>query len=324
MLPRLRFSLWLVALGVCFVPSYAQSPNSLTTSGYQFLAPVTTISKQVYEVNLAFTVIDHHGHFVSDLSPGDFHLFDNQLTPPHFTFFQQRSDLPLHLAVLIDASASVKSRFKIEQSSALAFVRKILRPGKDKAIVIAFNDQVTTIQDLTDRASRVSSAIGKVKPDGNTALYDAVLYAADKLRRLQESGITRRAIVLVSDGMDTVNRSTLKQAEAAVAQAEVMIFCLSDNPTEFELNDAKGNAVLKQLAASTGGSVLPAYDELRLVSSLRNVEKALRNQYVVAYSPPEFRADGTYHKVEIVPTKKGLKTNCRAGYYAKSLEPSMR
>jgi Ca-activated chloride channel homolog len=313
---RLRFGFWLVALGTSFVVcSWAQSSNSLTASGYQFLAPITTISKEVNEVNLAFTVIDHRGRFISDLRPEDFHLFDNQLTPPHFTFFQQRSDLPLHLAVLIDASASVRARFKTEQNSALAFVRKILRPGKDKAVVIAFNDQVTTVQDLTDRASSVSKAIANVKPDGNTALYDAVLYAADKLRRLPESGITRRAIVLVSDGVDTVNRSTLKQAQAAVARAEVMIFCLTANMTDLDPK-AQGDAVLKQLAISTGGGVLPAYDEARLLSSLRNVEKALRNQYVVAYSPPEFRADGTYHKVEIVPIKKGLRANCRKGYYA--------
>jgi Ca-activated chloride channel family protein len=266
-------------------------------------------------VNLAFTVTDQHGRFISNLRPDDFHLRDNQLAPPHFTFFQQRSDLPLHLAVLIDASSSVKYRFKMEQNSALAFVKKILRPGKDKALVIAFNDQVATIQDLTDRATSVSKAIAKVNPDGNTALYDAVIYAAEKLRRVPEAGITRRAIVLVSDGVDTVKGSSLLQAQAAVARAEVMIFSLSTNTSELEPN-AEGDAVLRQLAISTGGSMLPAHDEARLSSSLRNVEKALHNQYVVAYSPPEFHADGTYHKVEVLPVKKGLRANCRKGYYA--------
>jgi hypothetical protein len=108
----LRFGFWLVALGTSFVVStWAQSSNSLSASGYQFLVPITTISKEVNEVNLAFTVIDHQGRFISNLRPEDFHFFDNQLTPPHFTFFQQRSDLPLHLAVLIAAGASVTHRF---------------------------------------------------------------------------------------------------------------------------------------------------------------------------------------------------------------------
>ena len=316
MFSRLRFGFWLVALGTSFVDStWAQSSNSLSASGYQFLVPITTIFKEVNEVNLAFTVIDHQGRFISNLRPEDFHLFDNQLTPPHFTFFQQRSDLPLHLAVMIDASASVTHRFKTEQHAALAFIKKILRPGKDEAMVIAFNDRVTLIQNLTSQAANVSKAMAKVSPEGNTALYDAIIFAADQLHRIPESGITRRAIVVVSDGVDTVGRSTLLQAQAAAARAEAMIFSLTANMSDIE-PDAPGDKILKQLAVSTGGSVLPAYDEARLLSSLRNVEKALRNQYVVAYSPPEFHADGTYHKVEIVPIKKGLRANCRKGYYA--------
>lgn len=304
----------LCVLGISFL-ARAQSPTPADAPEYRFLAPLATISSKVNEVNLAFTVTDHQGHFISNLRPDDFRLLDNQLTPSRFTFFQQRSDLPLHLAVLIDASSSVKYRFKMEQASALAFVKKILRPGKDKALVMAFNDQVTTIQDLTDRATNVSRAIARVNPDGNTALYDAVIEAAEKLRRVPEAGITRRAIVLVSDGVDTVNRSSLQQAQAAVARAEVMIFSLSTNTSELEPN-AQGDEVLRQLAISTGGSMLPAHDEARLSSSLRNVEKALRNQYVVAYSPPEFHVDGTYHRVEIRPVKKGLRANCSKGYFA--------
>ncbi|MCU1272481.1 MAG: von Willebrand factor, type [Acidobacteriaceae bacterium] len=322
MLSCFRFCPPLCVLGISLLAT-AQSPAPASAPEYRFLAPLATISSKVNEVNLAFTVTDHHGHFISNLRPDDFRLLDNQLTPRRLTFFQQRSDLPLHVAVLIDASASVKYRFKVEQNSALAFVRKILRPGKDKALVIAFNDQVTTIQDLTDRATSVSKAIARVNPEGNTALYDAVIYAAEKLRRIPEDGITRRAIVVVSDGVDTVNRSSLLQAQAAVARAEVMIFSLTTNTSQFEPN-AKGDEVLRQLAISTGGSILPAHDEPRLSSSLRNVEKALRNQYVVAYSPPEFHADGAYHKVEVLPVKKGLRANCRKGYYASASVEAMK
>ena len=284
-------------------------------SDYSFLAPITTISKDVNEVNLAFTVTDHHGRFISNLQPEDFRLLDNRLAPQRFTLFQQRSDLPLHLAVLIDASASVTHRFKREQEAASAFIRKILRPGKDEAMVIAFNDRVTMIQNLTGRTANVSNAIAKVRPEGNTALYDAIIYAADQLHRIPESGITRRAMVLVSDGVDTVGRSTLSQAEAAAARAETMIFSLTTNLSDGQ-PDAQGDKILKQLSLTTGGALLPAGNESRLSSSLRNIEKALHNQYVLAYSPPEFHADGTYHKVEIVPIKKGLRANCRKGYYA--------
>ena len=313
---RFWSSLVFVAIS-CF--AVAQSPISMKASGYSLLTPVTTISKEVNEVNLAFTITDKHGHFVSNLQPKDFELRDNQLAPAHFNSFQQRSDLPLHLAVLIDASSSVTHRFKTEQDAALAFIKKILRPGKDEAMVIAFNDKVALVQNLTGRPTSVSGAIAKVRPEGNTALFDAVIYAADHLRRMPESGITRRAIVLVSDGVDTVSRSTLAQAQAAAARAETMIFSLSSNLTNGGPEEP-GDKCLKQLSSSTGGVMLPAGDQARLSLSFRNIEKALHNQYVIAYSPPEFHADGTYHKVEIVPVKKGLRANCRSGYYAASAD----
>lgn len=321
MLSRLSFCCVLAFLGSNFfgpiTPAFAQTPAPLDVAEAHFLAPVVTISKSVDEVNLAFTVTDRHGHFVSNLRPADFELRDNQLAPQRLTFFQQRSDLPLHLAVLIDASASVKYRFKMEQTAALEFVKKILRPGKDKALVIAFNNQVKTIQDLTDRTSHFSKAIGRVNPEGNTALYDAVIYASERLRKIPESGITRRSIVIISDGVDTVKRSTLQQAEEAASKCEVLIFSLTTNISELEPN-SQGDAVLKELASSTGGSLLYAHDEQRMSSALHDIEKALRNQYVVAYSPSDFHADGTYRSVEISPLKNGLRANYRKGYYARA------
>jgi VWFA-related protein len=100
----------------------------------EFLAPAVTISKTVDEVNLSFTVTDKKGRFVGDLGPNDFRLLDNEQSPERLTFFQQRSDLPLHLAVLIDASASVEYRFKFETDAAAAFLKDVLRPSRDRLI----------------------------------------------------------------------------------------------------------------------------------------------------------------------------------------------
>jgi VWFA-related protein len=218
----------------------------------------------VDEVNLAFTVVDKRGHFVSNLQSRDFRLLDNKQEPRRLTFFSQRSDLPLHLALVIDASLSVKKRFNFERHTAQTFLKKILRRGVDKALVITFNDRATTIQEATDRADAAGSALRKVKPDGNTSLYDAVIFAAEKLRALPSPQITRRAIVLISDGVDTVKRSTLQEAEKAAIHGETMIFALSTNRPE-DLSNVEGESVLKQLSASTGGSLLPARDEDRQV-----------------------------------------------------------
>jgi Ca-activated chloride channel family protein len=266
-------------------------------------------------VNLAFTVMDKKGRFIGNLQADDFALLDNQSAPKRLTFFQQRSDLPLHLAVLIDASDSVKYRFKFEQAAALAFIKKIMRPGTDRVLVVAFNDRVTTLQEFTDKTSKVSKALKHVSSGGNTALYDAIIYATEKLRQYPEKQLTRRGIVLLSDGVDTVGRSTLEQAKEAAARAETAIFSLSTNVFDFEPN-ADGDAVLRNLAQSSGGVFLKGGDKDRIQNAFRDVEKALRNQYVIAYNPADFRADGSYHAVEIVPHKRDLRTNCRKGYYA--------
>jgi Ca-activated chloride channel homolog len=293
----------------------AQIPSPVANAEPHFFAPLTTISKVVHEVNLAFTVTDKRGHFIGNLRPADFALFDNRLAPERLTFFQQRSDLPLHLAILIDASDSVKSRFKFEQDAALDFIKKMLRSRTDRAFVIAFNDRVTTIQDLTNKTARISKALRNVNVAGNTALYDAIIYASEKLRQIPEHQLTRRGIVVLSDGVDTVHRSTLDQVREAAARAETMIFSVSTNNSAYEPN-AEGDPILKDLAESTGGIFLPGGNEDQVRDAFHDVEKALRNQYVIAYSPAAFHADGSYRIVEVVPRKHGLRTNCRKGYYA--------
>ena len=307
----------------CYLPLFyaltllAHGQVAATINDPHFLSPATTITRSVNEVNLAFTVVDKKGHFVGNLQRDDFRVLDNEQAPPRLTLFEQRSDLPLHLAILIDASSSVQNRFHFEQEAALTFVKKILRPGTDKALVVAFNDHLTTIQDLTDQSAKISKTLARVKPEGNTALYDAVIYGAEKLRQIPEHEITRRAIVLISDGVDTVHRSTLGQAEQAATRAEVMIFALTTSSPD-DVDDNDGDAILRQLATSTGGVLLSSGDDTQLVSAFRNVGKALRNQYVTAYNPPAFAADGSYRTVQVIPLKDGLRTNCRKGYYAKA------
>ena len=306
--------LFSLLLSTSFVLSQIQSSAAVQAS--QFIAPAATISKSVDEVNLAFTVTDKRGHFISNLQPTDFTLLDNHQSPQRLTFFQQRSDLPLHLAVLIDASSSVEYRFKFETNAAAEFLKRVVRPGTDEAMVITFNDRIKTVVEPTDKVGRLAGSLKRLKPDGNTSLNDAVIYAADKLRRMSEHQITRRAIVLISDGVDTVHRSTLQQAQQEASRAQVMIFSLSTNVSELDTNGG-GDEVLRQLAGGTGGALLAAHDETRLDSALRNVQKALRNQYVLAYTPAGFISDGSYRPVELTAVKRGLRTNCRKGYYAK-------
>jgi Ca-activated chloride channel family protein len=303
-----------LVLLISLVPgALAQIP--LENAESHFLAPLTKISKVVNEVDLAFTVTDKKGRFISNLQPSDFALLDNNTAPDRLTFFQQRSDLPLHLAILIDASDSVRFRFKFERDAAHAFVKRVMRARTDEVFVVTFNDQVKTVQELSEKKANISKALKATNVRGDTALYDAIIYASEKLRQIPEHQLTRRGVVLLSDGVDTVHRSTLEQAKEAAARAGVMVFSVSTNFLQDDSNEA-GDRTLKDLAESTGGMFLSGGDEDKIRDAFRDVEKALRHQYVVAYNPASFSADGSYHTVEVVPRKHGLRANCRKGYYA--------
>lgn len=300
-----------VVLVVALAPGQSDSPldNQILPS------PVATIRTSVDEVSFAFTVTDKRGRFVSNLQLNDFELFDNHREPERLTFFQQKSDLPLNVAVVIDASSSVEYRFKYEQNAAVQFLKKTLRPKIDKALVLAFNDKVMPLQDVTDRTDRIAKSLRNVKAHGDTALNDAIIAASERLRRIPEDRLARRAIILISDGEDTASRSTLQEAKLAAAHANVIIFALSTNFSSDDVNGS-GDAVLKSLAESTGGSLLPAREEAGLAKAFRSVEKALRNQYVVAYNPAEFRPDGSFRTVQLLPRKHGLRASYRKGYFA--------
>jgi VWFA-related protein len=280
----------------------------------------TTISKRVDEVNLAFTVTDKKGRLINNLNPDDFTILDNHLAPQGVNFFQQQTDLPLRVAVLVDASDSILYRFDYEKVAAVMFLKRILRPGKDQAFVASFNDRVRLAQDDTDDSKQLSTAVKRMHAGGNTALYDAIVFGSNKLRNSPPQ--TRLAIILISDGEDTSSKSHLFDAQQAAIQAEVTLFALSTNEFPGATNSA-GEAVLNRLSETTGGVILPARDEYHLGRAFHKVEQILRSQYAVAYRPAQFAPDGSFRLVELFPLRKGLKVQCRRGYYARQESSTM-
>lgn len=274
-----------------------------------------TISRSVDEVNLAFTVIDKKGHFIKDLGPADFALLDNHVPPDSFRVFQQQTELPLRIALLIDASDSVKYRFKYEQEAAVLFLKKILRPDEDRAFVVTFNDRVHLIQDLSGNLKDLQKSIKHTKAEGNTALYDAVIFAGNKLQQLREDTVTRKIIILISDGSDTASHNALSAAQAVAVRSEALLMVLSTN--EYRDFNSHGEDVLNLLSAPTGGSILPAHQDWQLESAFVKIAKVLRNQYFIAYQPPAFRADGSYRPIELILRNPKLKVRCRSGYFAR-------
>jgi VWFA-related protein len=270
--------------------------------------------KRVDEVNLLFTVVDRKGRFVSNVKLDDLELLDNKQPPDKVHAFQQQSDLPLRVALVVDISGSITGRFKYEQEAAAEFLRKILRPSMDKALVVGFNQKIHFEQSLTNDVPALKRAVTRLKPSGETALYDAIVFAAEKLRSDSDGG-TRKVIILISDGENNGSKAIMNDAQQAALRAEAPIYCLSTN-TFREDQYSKGEATLELLSRYTGGELLPAHDKFGVARAFKQVEQALRSQYVLSYKPADFAADGRYRQVALSAHKTSLKVECRHGYYA--------
>jgi Ca-activated chloride channel homolog len=275
---------------------------------------ILTIFKRVDEVNLVLSATDHHGHFVRDLNPSDLAISDNGEPPAKITYFERRTGLPLRVAVLIDTSDSVGYRFAFELKSAREFLKKVLRPNDDAALIVGFNQKPYLVQPLTSDISRLSHALHTLKPKGETALYDAIALASNQLRMAPESDPVRRVIVIVTDGVDNSSHINLNQAVEQALRAESVIYIMNIQDQPVTQEDRVGNRVIQQLAAASGGRVLKGHENGDMARSFRKIEEELRSQYALGYRPRQLIANFFFRPVRILGPK-GIRIRCREGYY---------
>jgi VWFA-related protein len=288
-------------------PSTAPDPDS----------PTTTISKIVNEVNVVFTVTDKHGRFVKDLKKEDVKVFDDN-KPQDIRSFRTDTDLPLRVGLLIDASNSIRDRFKFEQEAAIEFLNQIVRPKSDKAFVIGFDSVAEVTQDYTDSTEALAHGVRMLKAGGGTALFDAVYYACrEKLQNppsAPNANASRRAMILLSDGEDNQSRVTREEAVEMAQRAEVIIYAISTNITGIK---TRGDKVLERFAETTGGRLFTPFKLQDVADAFTEIQDELRSQYAVSYHPPDLVQDGRFRTISIdLPAKKSFKVRARKGWYA--------
>ena len=277
--------------------------------------PLETIRKRVDEVNVVFTVTDKHGHFVKNLSKSDFRVVDDNKPAVSIVSFSSETNLPLRVGLLIDASNSVRDRFRFEQESAIEFLNQIVRPKSDRAFVIGFDTTAEVTQDFTDSAEQLSRGVRLLRPGGGTALFDAVYFACrDKLLKAATIGPARRAIILLSDGEDNQSRVTREEAVEMAQRAEVIIYTISTNISGVKL---RGDKVLERLADATGGRAFFPFKIQDVANAFSEIQDELRSQYLLAYKPADLKPDGRYRAIDIVAENhKSLRVRARKGYFA--------
>jgi VWFA-related protein len=290
-----------------------QTPAAAGASGQSDSDEAVTLRKTVTEVSVVFTVTDRHGHYIKDLQKDDFKVVDDQ-QPVDVRSFRNETDLPLQVGLLVDASNSVRDRFKFEQDAAIEFLNSIIRPRYDEAFIVGFDATPEVTQDFTDSTEKLSNGVRMLRAGGGTAMYDALYFACrDKLMKQEQTGPVRRAIILLSDGEDNSSHVTRDEAIDMAARADTIVYTISTNISGMK---GVGDKVLQHIADSTGGRAFFPFQMREVSDAFVSIQEELRSQYAVGYKPANFTADGRYRTIAIMAQQRGLKVRTRKGYYA--------
>ena len=248
-----------------------------------------TISVDVDVVNVLATVRDKQGRLLTGLTKEDF-VLEEDGRPQTIRYFTRQTDLPLTIGLLVDTSISQERLIEPQRRASFQFFSQVLRHKKDLAFLISFDVDIELLQDLTDSQKLLGAALNKLRVQGSrtglhpgpvptsrrpvgTALFDAVYLAADEMMTPQ---VGRKALILISDGIDYGSRMKRENAIAAAQRANVAIYGVRYYDNQFynrsvrtgrhrsstiSLGGGGGSSTLKKLAKETGGGHVRGKEE---------------------------------------------------------------
>jgi Ca-activated chloride channel family protein len=270
-------------------------------------------------VLLPASVEDKKGRFVPGLTAKDFKLLDERV-PQEIKYFSVESDEPVAIAFLLDVSGSMRQSGKLEAAKeAVRHFVDELRPQDRFALICFADEQVSWVTEFTSDRKRFLERLMVQEGYGQTALNDAVASAP----KLVDEGTTgRKAIVLITDGVDNASRLTAQEAMQTARRIEVPIYTVGFTTLPWE--DEKRSqdlgvnmAVLRLFADETGGEVFVVRDPDEMKEAVVKISTEMRHQYLIGYSPGLSRWDGRFRYVELLARNGRYAVRTRKGYYAK-------
>ncbi len=263
-------------------------------------------------VVLNITVTNKQGDYVPGLRLSDFKVYeDGTEVPARVIASFGIHEAPFASVVLLDTSGSMETRLTLGRSAAIRFLDG-LRP-EDVAAVYRFDSRVEQLQTFSSARDLTPMAFG-VRAKGMTTLYDAIVEAANALNQRWE---TRKAIVVLSDGIDTFSKSTSGKALEAALAVGASVYAV-----DMSASDGGGPrnqqtiAVLKNFAEKTGGRFLATPGGPALRDAFASIAQELGHQYTIAYRPLEATRDGRWHAIEVKVRRQDLLVRTRKGYRA--------
>ena len=333
--------------------------------------PPPKISVNVKVVNVLASVRNKKGEIARNLTKDDFALEEDE-RPQKIAYFSQETDLPLTLGLLVDTSGSQRRVLGQERDASSAFLNQVLRVDKDRAFLIHFDHEVELLQDLTSSRQKLEAALALIdspqlhrsdqqgggdsggSPDSNpgsgqgrgghgwgggTLLYDAVYLASNELMKKQQG---RKALVVLSDGVDRGSKETLASAVEAAQRADTLVYSIlfaseqsygggyggrgmgggmgrhgGGYPGRYpQQTRPDGKKILEQMSKQTGGRLFEVSKKQPIEQIYSQIQDELRNQYNLGYTPDPPDAGAGYHKIHLTAKQKDLIVQARDGYYS--------
>lgn len=298
-------------------------------------------------VNVLFSAQDKDRRLLTDLKKEDIQIIEDGEVQEILEFGRQ-VDLPLSLAILIDTSASQERTLPEEKAAAKSFLNSVVRPSKDEVAVISFTGEATLEQGMTNNLQRLSTAIDRVRftppsgylgggvivggnipgtppisgrnqsIQGSTAIWDAIWVTSDEVLGPAPEK-TRRAIILLSDGVNTSGRKKLDDAVKAAQKSEAVIYSIGIGDNFYGGVD---QGALRKISERTGGRAFFPKDEAELRQAFNQIQTEMRSQYLISYEPTNQKRDGSYREIEVrlinpELLKQRVRLTHREGYFAK-------
>lgn len=268
---------------------------------------VVSVESSLVVLNAKIT--DRSGRHVPGLTKSQFSIFEDG-TKQEIEFFQAE-ETPFAAVILLDTSGSMGENINLARSAAIRFLDGI-RPT-DAVAIYRFDSKVKLVQDFSNSRD-VTDKIFDLKSDGMTVLNDAVFLAAQELSKRPEK---RRAIIVLSDGADTMSGRSADRALKEALAVNAVIYTVDMGPSSQTSTATLSNrSVLKNFAAKSGGTFVSSPGGVALREAFASVVEDLGIQYTLGYQPRNDTKDGKWRSVELRVARPNLSIRTRQGYTA--------
>jgi VWFA-related protein len=284
-----------------------------------------TFSTDVKVVSLLATVRNKNGAIISDLSKDDFALSENG-RPQTIRYFSRETDLPLTLGLMVDTSMSQRKVLDAERGASFRFLDQVLRENKDQVFIMQFDMSVQLRQPLTSSRKALNDTLPyvdtptnrqlQIQSGGGTLLYDAVVTAAQDVTQKARN---RKALIVLSDGVDFGSEATLAQSIAAAQRADTLIYSIlfaDAGAYGFSSEGSTGRNALMRMSKETGGDFFEVSKKQSIDRIFDRIQEELRSQYSMGYVSDDPVRISEFRKIQLAAKTKGLVVQTREQYWA--------